>query len=261
MSSHQWIDTHAHLADDKFQDDLPEIIERASQAGLTQIIGIATTARDSAQYVSLAEKYPSVYATVGLQPNNLAKEPDNAWEEILSLVDKPKVVALGETGLDRYWDFTPFALQEEYFARHLRLARQHDLPVVIHCREAETDTVQMLKADYETNGTVKGVMHSFVGDLETAHACLAMGLHISFAGMVTFKNAQALRDIAREIPMDRLLVETDCPYLAPVPKRGKRNEPSYVIHTGGCLADVKGLSLAEIAQATSANARTLFRLP
>ena len=179
----------------------------------------------------------------------------------MRLVTAAKVVALGETGLDRYWDYTPFALQEDYFARHLDLARKHNLPVVIHCREAEADLVHMLRADYDRHGLVRGVMHSFTGDAETARACLAMGLYISFAGMVTYKNAQALRDVAKQVPADRLLVETDSPYLAPVPERGKRNEPAFVAHTAALLASVRGLEPAVVAEHTTRNARTLFGLP
>src|SRR5207302_9086093 len=146
-----------------------------------------------------------------------------------------------ETGLDRHWHDTPFSQQEDFFARHLALARVRRLPVVIHCREAETDVVRMLRADYDRHGPIRGVMHSFTGDFATAEACLAMGLYISFAGMVTYKNAQNLRDVAARVPLDRLLVETDSPYLAPVPLRGKRNEPSYVVHTAACLAAVHGV--------------------
>ncbi len=138
----------------------------------------------------------------------------------MALAGRPEVVGLGETGLDRYWDYTPFPAQEDYFARHLALARKRNLAVVIHCRQAEADTVRMLKDDFERHGSVRAVMHSFTGDLATARACLAMGLYISFAGMLTYKNAQALRDVAAQMPLDRLLVETDSPYLAPVPVRG-----------------------------------------
>jgi TatD DNase family protein len=170
-------------------------------------------------------------------------------------------VALGETGLDRYWDHTPFPAQEDYFARHLELARRHKLPVVIHCREAEADVVRMLRADFDRHGPVRAVMHSFTGDLATARDCLAMGLFISFAGMVTYKNAEALREVAKEVPPDRLLVETDSPYLAPVPQRGKRNEPAFVAHTAALLARERGVSPEVIAEQTTRNARALFGLP
>jgi TatD DNase family protein len=181
------------------------------------------------------------------------------WDEIVRLVTRPEVVAVGETGLDRHWDTTPFAQQEDYFARHLALARRHHLPVVIHCREAEADVLRMLNDDYKRHGPVRGVMHSFTGEAATAQACLAMGLFISFAGMVTYKNAQALREAAKQVPLDRLLVETDSPYLAPVPLRGKRNEPANVVHTAACLAGLHGIGTDAFAEQTTRNARALFR--
>ncbi len=255
------IDTHAHLDDEQFRDDLPAVLQRAAAAGVESIITIATTAPSSAACVTLAAQYPMLFATVGLQPNQLAQEAPNAWDEVLALVMRERVVGLGETGLDRHWDYTPFAQQEDYFDRHLRLARQYHLPVVIHCREAEADVVRMLREDFDRNGPVRGVMHSFTGDQATAEACLAMGLYLSFAGMVTYKNAQNLRDVARRVPLDRLLVETDSPYLAPVPVRGKRNEPALVVHAAACLAGVHQVEPENLASATSRNARSLFQIP
>jgi TatD DNase family protein len=255
------IDTHAHLDDERFGDDLPGVLERAAAAGVGRVVTIATTAPSSAASLALARRYPHILsATVGIQPNHVAEAAPDAWDQVVRLATETGVVAVGETGLDRHWDFTPFAQQEEYFARHLALARKHGLAVVIHCREAEADTVRMLRADYERHGPVRGVMHSFTGDLATAQACLAMGLCISCAGMVTYKSAQNLRDVAAAIPLDRLLVETDSPYLAPVPLRGQRNEPAFVVHTAECLAKTRGASLEELARQTSGNARNLFGL-
>lgn len=254
------IDTHAHLDDEKFRDDLPAVLERARTAGIEHIVTIATTAPSSHACIALARQHPLLSATVGIQPNNVAEAAAEAWDEVVRLAGDPTVVALGETGLDRYWDYTPFAQQEDYFARHLELARRHKLAVVIHCREAEADVVRMLKADFDRHGPVRGVMHSFTGDTKTAEACLAMGLYISFAGMLTYKNAQALRDTAATIPLDRLLVETDSPYLAPVPVRGQRNEPAHVVHTAACLARIKGVDIAVIDEHTTRNARALFRI-
>jgi TatD DNase family protein len=254
------IDTHAHLDDEQFRDDLPAVLQRAAAAGVVRIVTIATTAASSAECVALASRHPALAATVGIQPNNIAGEPSGAWDEVPRLVTRPKVVAVGETGLDRHWDTTPFGQQEDYFARHLELARRHGLPVVIHCREAEADVVRMLRADHDRHGPVHGVMHSFTGDWATAEACLAMGLCISFAGMVTYKNAQALRDVAKRVPLDRLLVETDSPYLSPVPLRGKRNEPANVVHTGACLAGLHSMAAEAFAEQTTRNARVLFGL-
>jgi TatD DNase family protein len=254
------IDTHAHLDDDRFRDDLPSVLERAAAAGIVRTVTIATTASSSARSVALAAQYAPLAATVGIQPNHVAEAAAIDWDEVLKLVNKEKVVALGETGLDRHWDYTPFSQQEDYFRRHLELGRKHSLPVVIHCREAEADVLRMLREDYERHGPVGGVMHSFTGDIATAQACLAMGLHISFAGMVTYKNAENLRNVAKEIPLERLLIETDSPYLAPVPMRGKRNEPAYVVHTLNCLAVFGGIDPAALAAATTRNARELFDL-
>jgi TatD DNase family protein len=252
------IDTHAHLDDEKFRSDLQAVLDRARAVGVTHIVAVATTGTSSATCVALAERNAMVRATVGMQPNNIAQAASDDWDKVVALSRRPEVVALGETGLDRYWDYTPFAQQEDYFARHLNLAREVNRPVVIHCRQAEADTIRMLRADFDKNGPVRAVMHSFTGDWPTAQACLAMGLFISFAGMVTYKNAQALRDVAEKVPLNRLLVETDCPYLAPVPVRGQRNEPAFVQHTALCLAAVKGLPLETIAETTTQNARTLF---
>jgi TatD DNase family protein len=254
----EFIDTHAHLDDEQFQGDLPAVIERAVAAGVRQIITIATTGPSSAACVSLAAKHPQLRATVGIQPNHVAQAGPTDWDEVVRLAEAPGVTGIGETGLDRYWDYSPFPSQEDYFARHLELARRKELAVVIHCRDAEADVVRMLRDDFEKHGPIKGVMHSFTGDQATAEACLAMGLHISFAGMVTYKSAQNLRDVAATIPLDRLLVETDSPYLAPVPLRGKRNEPANVVHTAACSANVKGITLEVIAERTTTNARRLF---
>jgi TatD DNase family protein len=254
------IDTHAHLDDERFRDDLPPVLERAAAAGVRQVITIATTAADSASCVALAGRHPALFATVGIQPNNVAAAAPGDWDEIVRLVGRERVVAVGETGLDRHWHDTPFPDQEDYFRRHLELARRHGLPVVIHCREAEADVVRHLREDYERHGPVRAVMHSFTGDRATAEACLAMGLSISFAGMLTYKNAEDLREVARHVPPDRLLVETDSPYLAPVPVRGKRNEPAFVAHTAACLAGLHGVAPEEMAAWTTRNARVLFQI-
>ena len=252
------IDTHAHLDDERFAADLPAVLERAAAAGVSRIIVVATTAATSRVCVDLAARHAPLFATVGIQPNHVAEAGPADWDEVVHLATAGKVVALGETGLDRHWDYTPFPQQEDYFARHVELARKHGLPVVIHCREAEADVVRMLRADHDRHGPVRGVMHSFTGDAATARDCLAMGLHISFAGMVTYKNAQALRDVAKDVPADRLLVETDSPYLAPVPERGKRNEPAFVAHTAALLARERGVELEALTRDTTHNARALF---
>lgn len=251
-------DTHAHLFDDRFQSDLPQVLERAAAAGVERIVAMGIDVATSIACVELAAKYPILVASVGIQPNHVAEAHADDWEKIERLATSTSVVAIGETGLDRYWDRAPFAMQEEYFARHLELARRLQKPVVIHCREAEADVVQMLKVDFDKNGPVSGIMHSFSGDAVTAKTCLALGLHLSFAGMVTYKTADALRAIAREVPLDKLLVETDCPYLSPVPMRGKRNEPAFVFHTANGLAQDREIDVVVLCERTTENALRLF---
>lgn len=254
------IDTHTHLFDDRFHKDLPAVLERAALA-LERVVCLGIDRESSIESVRIANQYPLVVAAVGIQPNSAAEAKPGDWDEVVRLAEsEPRVVAIGETGLDRYWDKTPFAMQEDYFERHIELARRLNKPFSIHCREAEADVVKMLRVEFEKHGPIRAVMHSFSGDLATMKTCLEMGLFISFAGMVTYPNAQSLRDVAKEVPIDRLLVETDCPYLAPQPVRGKRNEPGYVTHTAELLANVKGLSVQAIATHTTRNARMLFGL-
>jgi TatD DNase family protein len=255
------IDTHAHLDDQRFADDLPDVLRRAEVAGVERILTIGIDAATSRAAVELAERHPLIGAVVGIQPNNLGEIKPGDWEAILKLVEQRAVVGIGETGLDRYWDRAPMPLQEEYFVRHLDVCRRLARPVVIHCREAEADVVRVLRAEFDRFGPLRGVMHSFTGDAATARACVDMGLHISFAGMLTFKNNQALRDVAATVPLDRLLVETDSPYLAPMPHRGKRNEPAFVKHTAECLAGVLAIPFEQMAEQTTCTARELFGLP
>jgi TatD DNase family protein len=252
------IDTHAHLDDERFADDLPAVLERATAAGVVHTLTIGIDLTTSRAAVALAERFPQVKAVVGIQPNHVAEAGPRDWDEVVKLAETAaNVVGVGESGLDRYWDRAPFPLQEDYFARHLELARRLNTPIVIHCREAEADVVRMLRA---FGGPIRGVMHSFSGDAATVRACLEAGLHISFAGMVTYKNAEELRKVAAVVPLDKLLVETDSPYLAPVPVRGKRNEPAFVRHTAECVAKVRGVSVDELCEATTRNARQVFGL-
>jgi TatD DNase family protein len=254
------IDTHAHLDQEEFNVDRAAVVERARDAGVAQIIAIGCTAESSAAVLTLAEENSMVFAAVGIQPNYTAQTQAGDWERIVELARRQKVVALGETGLDRYWDHAPFSVQQDYFDRHLRLAQELDLPVVIHTRESDADVVAMLR-EARARGPIRGVMHSFTGTSETAAECLALGMDISFAGMVTFKKSDELRAVVATIPADRILVETDSPYLSPHPLRGKRNEPANVVHTARCLAEARGVPYETFAKHTTANARRLFRLP
>lgn len=254
-------DTHAHLDQATFADDLAKVVENAQSAGVGEILAIAITAESSSLTVELAEKFAPVSAAVGIQPNDVVDVTAGDWDQVVALSEKSVVVAVGETGLDRYWDRTPFDQQQDFFDRHLRLAQQTGLPFIVHMRECEQDILEMLREARE-RGPLRGVMHSFTGDTTMAAECVELGLHISFAGMVTFKKSEDLRATAATIPADRLLVETDCPYLSPEPVRKiRRNEPAHVIHTARCLAEVRGESFEQLASQTTSNAQQLFKAP
>lgn len=256
------VDTHAHLDQEEFQQDLPEVLERAQAGGLEAVLTIGITRETSEAAVQLARQHEDVYAVVGIQPNYCSQLQQGDWEKIAELSDAPKVVGIGETGLDRYWDYCPLEVQREYFFKHLQLAREKELPFVVHCREAEADVLEVLQEEFKQHGPLTGVMHSFVGDAATAEQCLLFGLHISFAGMVTFKKNKQLREVAALVPDDRLLVETDSPYLSPEPVRKiRRNEPAHVVHTARLLAEVRGVSPDDLAEQTTNNATALFDLP
>jgi TatD DNase family protein len=251
-------DTHAHLDQPEFDADRADVVARAKAAGVAQMISIGTTADTSEVCVRLAGEYHGTYAAVGIQPNYVAQAQPGDWERVVGLVDRPGVVAIGETGLDRYWDFTPFGEQQDYFDRHLRLSQERGLPFVIHMRDCDEDILVMLR-EARRRGPLAGVMHSFTGSRAMMEECVAMGLYISIAGMVTYKKSTELRDIAAAVPAERILVETDSPYLSPEPVRKiKRNEPAHVRHTAACLAEVRGVSLEEFAALTTANAERLF---
>lgn len=255
----KYIDTHCHLDEEAFRYDVSQVIERAVDAGVMTMLTIGITADSSRRAVELAAKYPSVYAVVGIQPNFVSAAQPGDWETIIQLSRENKVVGIGETGLDRYWDYSPIELQIEYFDRHLELSRERNLPFVVHCRNAEEDVIAQLRRAKEL-GELNGVMHSFSGSTETAKICCDLGMHISFAGMLTFKRNEVLRQTATTIPAERLLVETDAPYLSPVPHRDKRNEPVNVAFTCACLANCRGVTKEEMAAVTTANAQRLFRL-
>ena len=251
-------DTHAHLADEQLAADTASVVERARAANVTRILAVGTTAADSRQCLEIAHRHAGVRSSAGIHPNHAAEAVDGDWDEIVRLSAEPEVAALGETGLDLYWKDTPLAVQQDYFDRHIRLSQASGLPLVIHLRETAGEILAMLR-EARRRGELRGVMHSFTGTAEQAAEFLALGLHISFAGMLTYKKSDDLRAVAATIPADRLLVETDSPYLSPEPHRGKRpNEPARVIHTAECLAKVRGVSLDELARQTTANALALF---
>lgn len=253
------IDTHAHLEEQSFEGDLVEVLQRAQAAGVETIFTIGITAATSSAAVALARQYPQLRAVVGIQPNYVGEVQPGDFAQIQQLAEESCVVGIGETGLDRYWDAAPIQQQREWFLRHLELASSIKKPFIVHCREAEEDVVAVLR-EFAQGAQLSGVMHSFCGNRVTLEACLELGLHISFAGMVTFKKSAELRALAASVPADRILVETDSPYLAPTPLRGKRNEPANVVHTARCVADVRGETLEEFATLSTNNARRLFAL-
>ncbi|KAF0816326.1 putative metal-dependent hydrolase YcfH [Bacillus sp. ZZV12-4809] len=251
-----FFDTHAHLNAEQYNEDLQEVIDRALSEGISNIVVVGFDRPTIEKAMELTEKYDFIYASVGWHPVDAIDmtEEDLLWIEKLS--SHPKVVALGEMGLDYYWDKSPKDIQQEVFRKQIRLAKKVKLPIVIHNRDATADIVEILKE--EGAGEVGGIMHCFSGSPEIAQECVDMNFYISLGGPVTFKNAKKPKEVADIIPLEKLLIETDCPYLTPHPDRGKRNEPSYVKLVAEQIAEIKGLTTEEVAQATTENAKKLF---
>lgn len=249
-------DTHAHLNAVQYEDDLEEVIQRAKDEGVSHIVVVGFDRPTIKRAIELTDRYDFIYAAVGWHPVDAIDMTDEDLAWIKDLASHPKVVALGEMGLDYHWDKSPKEIQKEVFRKQIALAKEVNLPIIIHNREATADIVQILQEEkaYE----VGGIMHCFSGSLEVAKLCMDMNFYISFGGPVTFKNAKKPKEVAKEIPLDRLLIETDCPYLTPHPHRGKRNEPSYVKYVAETIAELKGISFEEVAQITSENAKKLF---
>ena len=251
------VDHHCHLDFPQLAGERDEIIARARRAGVGLIVTISTRIRRQPEVTAIAEAYTDVFCSVGTHPHNAHEELDLAVEDIVRLAQHPKVVAIGEAGLDYYYKNSPPEAQAEGFRKHIAAARETGLPLEIHTRDADADTGRIL-AEEHAKGSFPAILHCFTGGRELAMRALDLGLYISFSGVVSFKKSEALRAIAAEVPLDRLLVETDAPFLAPDPVRGKTNEPSFVVHTAAVLAKVKGLSSAELAQATTDNFFRLF---
>ena len=249
------IDSHAHIQLDQFDADRGAVLERAQEAGVHAIMVIGFDLETSRGAIALAEEYDQIYATVGMHPHD-AKDLDDETVRIFSdLAAHPKVVALGEMGLDYYRDLSPRPIQKATFERQLDLAEELDLPIVIHNREAYHDILPILQA---RRGRVRGVMHCFSGDVEIMRQSLALGFYIGIGGPVTYRKSNGLQEVARKVPADALLVETDCPWLAPQFRRGKRNEPAYVRATTEKIAELRGISLEEIGEITTQNFEALF---
>ena len=254
------IDTHTHLDDARYESDREAVIARARETGIDSMITIGCDLSTSQAAVALADRYPFVYATVGVHPHEVKHIEDGWYNEFRRLAENKKVVAFGEVGLDYHYNYSSPKEQRDRFREQIQLARELGLPLVIHTREAQEDTIQILKDERSTE--IGGVFHCFSGDAWLAKDALDLGFYLSFSGILTFQNAGMLRDIAKTVPLDRILIETDCPYLTPVPHRGKRNEPAFVRHVAEILAAVASVSdLDEIYRLTTENARRLFRIP
>jgi TatD DNase family protein len=251
------IDSHAHLEMEQFDEDREAVLARAAAAGLSAIITVGTTIPDCEKAAALAHLHPQVYAAVGIHPHEVKDIDAGTYDALRVLARQEKVVAIGEIGLDFFYDHSPREIQLRCFAEQIALALELDMPVIIHDREAHAETLRILQ---QAKGHLRGVLHCFSGDAEMARECLEMGFYLSVAGPVTYKKADQLRAVAREIPAERLLIETDSPYLAPQPWRGKRNEPAYVVETARCLAQIRGVSAQELERLTEENARRLFGL-
>ena len=251
------VDSHCHLDFPDFADELPRIVERAEAAGLGRMVTICTRVYQFQQVLSVAERFSNVYCTVGTHPHNAHEELDVRPEEIIALTDHPKVVAVGEAGLDYYYRQDYASEQAQGLRNHILAARETGLPLVIHSRDADEDMEAILRNE-SAKGVFPAVLHCFSSGRRLAEAGVELGHYVSFSGILTFKNSTELRKIAADLPLDRLLVETDAPYLAPTPYRGKRNEPAYVVETAKVLAEVKSISVEELWQVTTDNFFRLF---
>jgi TatD DNase family protein len=255
------VDSHCHL-DYYAEAEIEDVIARAHAAGVAEMVTIGTRIPQAAKVKALAERFPSVWGTVGIHPHHAAEhDPLPAPEEIAALADHPRIVGIGESGLDYFYDRSPRPLQQESFRRHIRAARLAGLPLAIHAREADADILRILKEEREAGGAFDFLLHCFSSSRRLAEEAVAMGGYVSFSGILTFPKSGEIRAIARDLPAERLLVETDAPYLAPVPHRGRRNEPAHVRLVAEAVAAARGEPLAQVAEATTENARRLFRLP
>jgi len=254
------IDSHAHIQGREYADERAAVIHRAREAGVETIItvGGAGDISSNTAAVALAESFTDVYATVGMHPHDAKDVGEEELNDLSELASHPKVVAIGEIGLDYYYVHSPHNVQRRVFTRFIQMALETGLPIVVHERDASHDALELLQG--ESTAELRGVIHCFTGNYEAARKYLDLGFYLSLTGIITFKSAGALRDVVRRLPLERMLVETDSPYLAPVPHRGKRNEPAYVGLVAQVIAEVKGLDFDEVAQATTMNVRRLFRI-
>ena len=251
------VDSHCHLDFPDFADELDDVVARAGEAGVATMLTICTHLTRFPQVLAVAERFANVWCTVGIHPHEAASEPETSAETLLRLAEHPKVVGFGETGLDYHYLHSPAEAQQRSFRAHIAAARTARLPLVVHTREADADTARIL-AEEMGQGPFPGLLHCFSSSRQLAETAVDLGFFVSFAGIVTFKTAEALRETAAVLPLERILVETDAPYLAPVPKRGKRNEPAYVRHTAAEVARIRGMAFDDLAAATTDNFLKLF---
>jgi TatD DNase family protein len=262
MTSPLYIDSHAHLTSAAVYDHIDAVLERAQKAGIEAIVNICTNVDTLEKGIALSKKHPWIYNAASTTPHDVEKEGEDVFPVMAQHANNGSLVAVGETGLDYHYSHSPPEIQKHFLRRYLRLALECHLPVVIHCREAFADLFEILDAEYVVNGHhADGVLHCFTGTLEEAEKVLERNWYLSLSGIVTFKKSEELRTVAKRVPLDRLLIETDTPYLAPQSVRGKPNEPSYLPHIAALIADVKGIPLEELAKATATNARSLFLKP
>ena len=252
------VDSHCHLDFPDFADELDAVVHRAKSAGIGTLVTIGTKLSEAEKVIAIAERFPNVWATVGVHPHEAAVEPGEDTARLVELARHPKVVGIGETGLDYYYEHSPKDRQAACFRAHIKAARATGLPLIVHTRDADEDTAAILGEEME-QGAYTGLLHCFSSSRQLADKAIEMGLYVSFSGILTFKSAEAVREVARAMPEDRLLVETDAPYLAPVPMRGKRNEPAFVAHTAKRLAELRGTTQAAVEASTTANFHRLFR--
>lgn len=250
------IDSHVHLDDRRYDKDRERIIKDLEEDGIEIVLNIGVNLQSSIESVSMAEKYNRVYAVVGFHPHYSKEAEDSTLEILKSFTNRDKVVAIGEIGLDYYHNHSPKDVQRKWFKRQLDLAKEVDLPVVIHSRDATQETFDILKEAQD--GRLRGVLHCYSGSPEMAQEYIKLGFHISIAGPVTFNNARVLKEVAKTVPLDKLLIETDAPYLTPTPNRGKRNEPAYVRYVAAEIAELRGISFEELVKAVNKNTKKLF---
>jgi TatD DNase family protein len=255
-----FVDSHCHLDFDQFDADRDAVLARAREAGVERFLTISTSMKSFPKVLRIAETYPDVYCSVGVHPHDAEKEGEKiTGKELIQHLNHPKIVAIGETGLDYYYEYAPRDAQQRNFRRHVRACIASGVPLIVHTREAEDDTIAILKEERKGHEKeLRGVLHCFSSNSKMAEYGLEIGFCISVSGMITFKKSDSIRDIIREVPLDHLLVETDAPYLAPIPFRGKVCEPAYVIHTAKCLADLKKIPLKDLAYTTTENFYHLF---